>query len=56
MNKGLLFIIPILVTILVAYTTMSPVWSAIALLGTTGLVFFYIRRQKHDNNEPGRKP
>jgi len=61
MNKGFLFLIPIIATLLVALTladtTMyAPWYSAGTLLVGITIVAFYIRKQHNDTNEPGKKP
>ena len=59
MNKGLLFVIPIMLTLIVGLALMNvtayaPLWAGIVLVLGTAIVFFYIRNQKH-NDEPGAK-
>jgi len=59
MNKGLLFLIPMILAVVVAFilndvTMYAPHWTVATLLGSGLAIFFYIRNQKNnDKNEPG---
>lgn len=60
MNKGLLFLLPMILALIVGLilnnTTMyAPIWAGAILLIGIVIVFFYIRTRKHDNYEPGKK-
>lgn len=61
MNKGLLFILPIILAAVVAFalanvTTYAPIWAGATLVVGLAAVFFYVRGQKHNDttNEPGK--
>jgi len=61
MNKGLLFAIPMILAVIVAFalanvTMYAPWFAAGVLFVGIAVVLFYIRGQKHNDttNEPGK--
>ena len=55
MSKGSLFAIPMILSLLVAIALgeNGMIWSLGTLLVGLAVVFFYIRKQKHDNEPTG---